>query len=718
MPQNTQSESSTKAKKRVKNKLPSWKNAPTVSDLRNDLTAATPFHDTKVANINAWLKVRNPTVPKYVGKSSYQPRLVRKQAEWKYAALSEPFLVSENLFEVSPVTYEDKLGATQNALVLNNQFSTVLNRTRLIDRAVRKLVDTGTLVLRVNWKYVDEDYVAQEPVYDFKPAENETELALLKTILDAQAEDPNTFNNTAPPEILQAIQLTVAQNAPIIPYVVGSNEVTKTRILKNHPTVTVVDFRDIIVDPTCMGNLDDAKFIIYMFTTSLSELKEAGVYSNLDKIQPENVSPVLPVDQHSPTYSGSFQFQDDARKQFIAYEYWGYWDIDGTGVTKPIVATFVDDVMIRLEENPFPDGKPPFTVTPYMPIDGDVGGTPDAELLEDNQKIVGAVYRGIIDTLAKSAAGQTGMPRNFLDTVNLRKYMLGEDYEYNAAMGNPHNLIIQHRHPEIAQSALNIISLQTMDAEALSGARPFAGQNSGTSLSESATAIRSALDAAAKRESGILRRIAAAIVDVGRKIIAMNAIWLSDKEVVRITNESFVAVKREDLAGNFDLRLTISTAEEDEVKANRIEYMTQTLGNKIPFEMTKEMLEELFKIRKLPVLARKIKEYTPEPDPIEQQRVQLELAKLQAEIDKIKSEVLRNRSDAQKKQSDAGHKDALTDKENLNYIEQERGVSHARKTREIAAQAEANAGLEVVRDMLRNRAASSKSEVTDNKPEA
>ena len=64
-----------------------------------------------------------------------QPKLVRRQAEWRYSALAEPFLNSEKLFNVSPVTFEDEAAAKQNELVLNWQFRTKIRR--IADRQLR-----------------------------------------------------------------------------------------------------------------------------------------------------------------------------------------------------------------------------------------------------------------------------------------------------------------------------------------------------------------------------------------------------------------------------------------------------------------------------------------------------------------------------------------------------------------------------------------------------
>ncbi|MFP3693873.1 hypothetical protein, partial [Burkholderia sp. SIMBA_048] len=76
-----------------------------------------------------------------------------------------------------------------------------------------------------------------------------------------------------------------------------------------------------------------------------------------------------------------------------------------------IVATWIGDTLIRMEKNPFPDQKLPFIIIPYLPVKREAFGEPDAELLEDNQKILGAVTRGMIDLLGRSANGQQGFAK-------------------------------------------------------------------------------------------------------------------------------------------------------------------------------------------------------------------------------------------------------------------------------------------------------------------
>ena len=160
--------------------LVTWKNAPKLADLKRDYQDASPSLDTQKTQISIWLDnlfVRNGAqvnAPK--GNSKIVPKLIRKQAEWRYPALSEPFLSTDDVFNVSPVTWEDKEAAVQNQMVLNHQFNTQLDKTRFIDEYVRTAVDEGTVIVRVGWEYEEEIVQEKVPVVEYRINPN---LALL-----------------------------------------------------------------------------------------------------------------------------------------------------------------------------------------------------------------------------------------------------------------------------------------------------------------------------------------------------------------------------------------------------------------------------------------------------------------------------------------------------------------------------------------------------------
>lgn len=684
--------------------LVDWKNPPKLTELKGDYTEAKNAHDRQVIQISEWLdnlnvrgkaKVNTPD-----GNSKIVPKLIRKQAEWRYPALSEPFLSTEDLFNVSPVTWEDRDAAKQNQLVLNHQFNTQIDKVTFIDSYVRAAVDEGTVIVRVGWEFEDEEYIETVPTVEFRV---NPELAPLhEHLAQLQQESPSQYETDVPEELKQAHELTKENGAPIEPVITGSHEEVKVRTLKNCPTVDLCDYRNVILDPSCLGDPKKARFVIYSFESSISELKKTKKYKNLDKINIEGNTILGTPDHSGPDNDQSFNFSDKARKKFVVYEYWGYWDIEGDDLVKPIVASWVGDVLIRLEENPFPDKKLPFVVVPYLPVRRSSYGEPDGALLEDNQKIIGAVTRGMIDIMGKSANGQTGIRKDMLDTTNRRKFDRGQDYEFNQNV-DPRQGVFMHVFPEIPQSAQFMLQLQNMEAESLTGVKSFSQGVSGAALGDVAAGVRGALDAASKRELAILRRLSAGIIEIGRKIISMNSEFLSEKETIRITNDDFVVVRRDDLPGNFDLKLSISTAEEDNNKAQELAFMLQTMGNNMDPEMSKMILSDIARLRKMPDLAHKIEAYQPQPDPLAQEKAMLEIELLKAQIANEQAQAMQYQASAQLDVAKAGTEEVKqgniqsdTDIKNLDFVEQESGVKQERDLQKVGEQARSQAQLKLL----------------------
>lgn len=685
--------------------LVDWKNPPELADLKADYTAAQPTHAAQVTKINEWLDnlhVRNKAQVKAApGNSSIVPKLIRKQAEWRYASLSEPFLSTDDVFNVRPVTWEDRDAAKQNELLLNNQFNTRMDKVKFIDEYVRTAVDEGTLVLHVGWCFEEEEYEAEEPEVQF--VVNPSVAEMHEYLAKLREESPSQWQTDVPQEIKDAHELTLEKGVPIEARIVGKKIVKKTRVIKNHPTVEVCDFRNVILDPLAMGDVDKAGFVIRTFETSKAELqKYPKRYKNLDKVNKEAAS-ILGTPDHTHSGDGqNFNFKDDPRKKFVAYEYWGYWDTEGDGKLTPFVATWVGDVLIRMEASPFPDRKLPFVIEQYLPVRKQNYGEPDGALLEENQRILGAVTRGMIDLMGKSANGQTGIRKDMLDATNKRKFLAGQDYEFNGNV-DPRQGVFMHTYPEIPMSAQFMLQLQNQEAESLTGVRSFSQGVSGASLGDVAAGIRGALDAASKRELGILRRLSSGLVKVGRKIIAMNAEMLSEEEVIRVTNDDFVKIRRDDLAGNFDLRLSISTAEEDNNKAEQLAFMFQTLGPKGDPGLTQMVLSDICRLRKMPDLAHKIENYQPQPDPIAQRMAELEMAKLEAEVMDLKAAAMERQAAAQlalakvgTENAKAGELKSNTDLKDLDFVEQESGVKQERDLQMAGEQARSQVQLKLI----------------------
>lgn len=672
-------------------RLTDWENEPKLTDLKTDLEGAKPAHDAQMTKIDNWVSAMNVTgkyAPKSLpGRSKVQPRLIRRQCEWRYSALTEPFLSSSRPFKLKGVTAEDGRKEQQNEMLLRHQFRTKIDRNKFIDQYVRATVNEGTSVVRVGWERSVIQVKETVPVYSYFQIQDMEAANAFQEALQARADDPTSFMEQAPVEIQRALDYYDETGEATVAVETGTEEVMVDKVLQNRPDLRIFDPRNAIIDPSCEGDLDRANFVIFTFETSKAELKKDGRYKNLDRVNWDSATPV--TDGQHAAKPHAMQFKDALRKRVVAYEYWGFSDIDGTGNLIPFVATWIGSTLIRMEKNPYPDQKLPLVVVPYIPVTRELYGEADAELLIDNQNILGAVTRGLIDLLGRSANAQQGFAKGMLDAVNRRRFDNGLDYEFNPG-NRPELGHIQHKYPDIPQSAMLMLNLQNQDAEALTGVKSFSGGLSGSAYGDVAAGVRSMLDAASKREMAILRRLAKGLADIARKIIAMNAVFLSEEEVIRVTNEEYVTIRREDIAGEFDIEVDISTAEIDNAQVQDLAFMLQTIGPNADAGIVLMILSEIARLKQLPELAERIAKFKPEPDPLQQKKLELEMELLQAQIDET-------RAKAQAHLAKAGESDAKTGKQAVETEERVSGIEHARELEKQQAQARGNQDLAITK---------------------
>lgn len=710
--------------KKKPQKLTNWANEPTVIELQDLLTKATPAHDEWVARVQEWRNLLNAeghAKPKKLkGRSSVQPKIVRRQAEWRYAALSEPFLSSSKIFSVYPRTFEDSDAARQSELLLNYQFNTKLNKIKFIDELVRTTVDEGTSVVRLGWNRETELVTEQVPVYSYFPAQDPSFAQTVQQSLQLKQTNPRMYEESTPDEVKAAVDYFAQTNQITVPVLQGYQQVQVEKIKENRPTVDILDPENVFIDPSCNGVFENALFTIVSFETNKAALQAEGIYSNLDSVNWESSATPINDYDHVSSNESDFNFPDTSRKKVVAYEFWGDVDINNDGILVPIVATWIGNTMIRMELNPYPDGKLPFVVIPYLPVKRSLYGEPDAALLEDNQKIIGALVRGMIDLLARSANSQQGFAKGMLDRINREKFDSGQDYEFNPVIPLQQGYI-QHAFPEIPQSALVLLNEQNQEVESLTGIRSFTGGLSSDVYGKTVSKTGMSVDAAGKREMSILRRLAKGVSDIGAKILAMDTVFLSEEEVIRVTNRTLVTIKREDIQGSFDLEVEINTAEVDDAKSQDIGFLLQTIGPNLDPKITFEMMAQIADLKRLPDLAEKLRTYTPQPDPIQ-------AAKAQAEVQKIQSEAQYNMSRAKEAEADAqvalieaqfaGDKvkadlinaqaraqesSAKARKSDIDTMMIATGKKHAEEMEKQQAQAQGNQKLEITKALLHPR---------------
>ena len=531
------------------------------------------------------------------GKSQIVSQDIRKQLEWMIPSLADPFLSSPDIIKCNPITWEDVPSARQNELLLNTQFCRKFPRYNFLMKSLKVLAMEGTLVVQTGWDYEDEE---------------------VEEMMETVVIDPESGEEMI---------------------IMAKQKVTKVK--KNQPTAVVCRNEDIYIDPTCMDNMDKCQFVIHRYETDLSSLRADGRYKNLDQVEKHEGQ--VRDNGYYPQDHTYFTFEDKARKKMVMYEYWGNYDVNEDGIAEPIVCSWIGNTVVRLQSNPYPDKKPPFIVVPFNAVPFQIYGDSLASVIGDNQKVKTAIIRGVIDNMAQSNNGQVGMKKGSLDIANRKKFLQGNNFEYNGDKGD----FWQGSYNQIPGSAFDVMTLMNNEIESQTGVKSFSGGITGNSLGSSATGARGALDATATRRISLVRNIAENLIKpLMRKWMSYNAEFLEAEEIVRITNEEFIPIKRDDLTGNIDIDISISTAEDNNAKSQELSFLLQTLGNTMPFEMTQMIIAEIAKLSRMPDLEKRIRDFKQEPDPAAQQMQQAEMERLALENQKLQSEIARNNARA------------------------------------------------------------------------
>ena len=531
------------------------------------------------------------------GKSQIVSQDIRKQLEWMIPSLADPFLSSPDIIKCNPITWEDVPSARQNELLLNTQFCRKFPRYNFLMKSLKVLAMEGTLVVQTGWDYEDEE---------------------VEEMVETVVIDPESGEEMI---------------------IMAKQKVTKVK--KNQPTAVVCRNEDIYIDPTCMDNMDKCQFVIHRYETDLSSLRADGRYKNLDQVEKHEGQ--VRDNGYYPQDHTYFTFEDKARKKMVMYEYWGNYDVNEDGIAEPIVCSWIGNTVVRLQSNPYPDKKPPFIVVPFNAVPFQIYGDSLASVIGDNQKVKTAIIRGVIDNMAQSNNGQVGMKKGSLDIANRKKFLQGNNFEYNGDKGD----FWQGSYNQIPGSAFDVMTLMNNEIESQTGVKSFSGGITGSALGSTATGARGALDATATRRISLVRNIAENLIKpLMRKWMSYNAEFLEAEEIVRITNEEFIPIKRDDLTGNIDIDISISTAEDNNAKSQELSFLLQTLGNTMPFEMTQMIIAEIAKLSRMPDLEKRIRDFKQEPDPAAQQMQQAEMERLALENQKLQSEIDRNNARA------------------------------------------------------------------------
>ena len=557
------------------------------------------------------------------GKSKIVTRDIKKHSEWLQASILDPFTSTPDIVKCNPAN-TDSLKLARNAeMILNQQFCRQFNRYNFLTRALKIMDVEGTVIVKTGWDFLEE--------------EREVLRTQLVPIIDPMSGQPMINPETQEP-MVQEMKFKNKEKVRLI----------------DKPTASVVRNQDIFIDPSCMGDFENMQFIIHQFETDLSTLKTDGRYKNVDKIKTRG------DDSNFDTYENYnnlpdpkyFEFEDKPRRKILVREYWGNYDLNGDGIAEPIVCSWVDNVVIRLAENPYPDKKPPFVITPLLPIPFQMFGESNAELLGDIQKVNTAITRGIIDNMAQSNNAQIGFSKGVLDVVNEERMLNGDNFVMNTNV--PKDAIWVGTFNQLPNTVFNVLELNNQSAQALTGVNVYGNNQTTDMLGENAASSRGVLDGGNLRKLMLVKNISENLIKpLMRKWLEYDAELLPPETIVRSTKneDEFEIIHRDDLSGTMDIDITISTNEDNAAKARELAFLLQTIGPNEDPNVRKRIMSDIMRLHKMYDSAKWIEEYQPQPDPLQQEMMMAQIENLKAQTQEILASAGRQQVDGSLKEA-------------------------------------------------------------------
>ncbi|MHA2022508.1 MAG: portal protein, partial [Candidatus Thorarchaeota archaeon] len=345
---------------------------------KDDLSIATDAKDQINIKIEKWkdLYEGKPLGNETDGRSKYVAKESQKAINWWIPNAMKPFMSSNEIVDFSPRTFDDVDTAKSQNTLLNYQFNNDFEKYAFLYRSLQCFSSEGTVVARTGWIHEDEDEVIPfEGFTQQQVAELEAQGAEIE-IEDQAVVEINEIEGIAQEMIFK-----------------GTASITKTTV--SRPSAEVIKIEDFFI----IGEtIDTSDACIQRIDTNRSDLRlqdkkynPKGIYKNVDDIIVKNhddkESGLAQDRQNDLENHGAVEAEDDnpkARENITIYEYYGNIDMDGDGISEPIVCVWASDgTILRVAENPFPDELPPFIGTAFMPIAFSFFGNALPHYLED-----------------------------------------------------------------------------------------------------------------------------------------------------------------------------------------------------------------------------------------------------------------------------------------------------------------------------------------------
>ena len=311
----------------------------------------------------------------------------------------------------------------------------------------------------------------------------------------------------------------------------------------------------------------------------LKRMQQAKFYSNVDEIISRGGGSVLNND-----YSESEQYAIDglnrktdpvlsqARKEIVIYECYVKIDMNDDGKLVDRIITLCGNTIIRNVENIY--GRPPFTLIRCIKDTHKFSGIPIAEFVKDLERLNTFMLRQVVDNIAQSNNNRKVINPKVVNMADIMDNRPGASIRVKDGV-DVRTALMELPVQSVNQSVIQFFGVSKELGEQRTGISKIF-KSGGDPHNETASGQYAALNQANTRIRKMAKVMAAGLKDLFRAMILMNKKFMTQEQIIRVTNDRYITVTPDDLEGKIDIEVNVLIGASS--KQQQIQNMMQLLS--------------------------------------------------------------------------------------------------------------------------------------------
>ena len=328
-------------------------------------------------------------------------------------------------------------------------------------------------------------------------------------------------------------------------------------------------------------NIVDSPFVAHRKRVTLdylNRMEKVGFYKNIEDIRAGSADKFTGDTSEQEIYNQDGLDRDDepvpdeARREVVIYECYVKIDINQDGQLEDRIVTICGNNVIRNVDNVY--GRPPFTIIKCIKDTHKFSGIPIAEFMKDLQRLNTFMLRQLIDNIAQSNNSRKVLNPKTVNMADVMDNRPGASIRVKDGV-DVRQALMELPTQQVNGSVVNFFGLSKELGEQRTGVSKIF-KSSGDPHNQTAAGQYAALNQANSRIRKMAKIMANGLKDLFRGMILMNKKFMTQEQVLRVTNDREVTITPDDLEGKIDIEVNVLIGASS--KQQQIQNMMQLLS--------------------------------------------------------------------------------------------------------------------------------------------